>query len=81
MPSHSHYLFAPQLKKEGSEIISSKDSFVRYADVGGTRHIEYVMRKSDDGSSADSGKSSTSGENSNHNNMPPYYVLCYIMKK
>ncbi|MDR2425877.1 MAG: hypothetical protein LBD46_01615 [Endomicrobium sp.] len=81
MPSHSHYLFTSQLKREGSEIISSKNSLVRYADVGGARQVEYVMRASDDGSSADSGKSSMLGGDSHHNNMPPYYALCYIMKK
>lgn len=60
-----------------AEMPTHRHNVSYYADSGS---YSDVMRSAGNGKSTKAFSSSSVGDGYPHNNMPPYYVLCYIMK-
>jgi len=72
MPSHSHsdYKYSGQNRTGLTAVTTPKQ----------TAFTSIYYSNADMVSYRGTGYTNSSGSNSAHNNMPPYYVLCYIMK-
>jgi len=78
MPSHEHKILANQDAASNSNLINSTSHYIMKGnDYGNT--ARYRLAGTTVGASI--GRSSATGSNASHNNMPPYYVLTYIIKQ
>ena len=79
MPSHFHYSFRSgnhgQLRN-GTNM--NANNYPGSGTGAGNLYESYNINSS--GSVANVGKTSNTGSGSSHENRPPYYALCYIMK-
>lgn len=86
MPSHSHSGTTGQNGNHSHRIGTDKDTtYVTYGDCwsvhnSSTGAAYYNGSTTSDGNHTHSFTTNNTGGNQAHNNMPPYYSLCYIMK-
>ena len=78
MPSHEHKILANQESRDGGNIINSTSHYIMKGNDHGDT-ARYRLAGTTVGASI--GRSSEIGSNASHNNMPPYYVLTYIIKQ
>ena len=86
MPSHSHSGTTGQNGSHSHKIGTDKDAtYITYGDCwsvhnSSTGATYYNGSTTSDGNHMHSFTTNNTGGNQAHNNMPPYYSLCYIMK-
>ena len=79
MPSHFHYSF--RSGNHGQLRNGTNMSANNYPGSGtGAANLYEGYNINSSGSVANIGKTSNTGSGSSHENRPPYYALCYIMK-
>lgn len=86
MPSHSHSGITEQAGSHSHKIGTDKDTtYVTYGDCwsvhnSSTGATYYNGSTTSNGNHTHSFVTNDTGGNQPHNNMPPYYALCYIIK-
>lgn len=72
MPSHSHIQRMPNM--------SNQNNLINMTYASGSQNISRYEASSASGRSNSPVTTANNGSSQSHNNMPPYYTLCYIMK-
>ena len=86
MPSHNHSGTTGQNGNHSHRVGTDKDTtYVTYGDCWSVHNSStgasyYNGSTTSDGNHTHSFTTNNTGGNQAHNNMPPYYSLCYIMK-